>query len=104
MQNDRDLYEKIHYDFDMMLEYDDLMQNITEISREMYDTYLVNPEDSSYMMLNTSWVLVFMKKDDSFGIHMSMRIHEDFEPYYKHGFRIGLIDIGIDPILHDTFD
>lgn len=87
-----------------MLEYDDLMQNFTEFSREIYDTYLVNPEDSSYMMLNTSWVMVFMKKDDQFGIHMAMKIHHDFERYYEHGFRIGLVDTNLDPILSDTFD
>ena len=70
----------------------------------MYDTYLVNPEDSSYMMLNTSWVLIFMKKDDDFGINMAMQIHHDFDEYYKHGYRIGLVDPNLDPILSDTYD
>ena len=88
----------------MMLEYDDRLQNITEFSREIYDTYMVNPEDSSYMMLNTSWVIVFTKKDDQFGIHMALKIHDDFDEYYKHGFRIGLVDPNLDPILEDTFD
>jgi len=62
----------MNYDFDMMLEYDDALTNITEFSREIYDTYLVNPEDSSYMMLNTSWVIIFMKKDDDFAINMAL--------------------------------
>ena len=72
VQNERDVWEKMNYDLDLMLEYDDELVNITEFSREIYDTYLVNPEDSSYMMLNTSWVIVFMKKDDMFGIQMAL--------------------------------
>ena len=88
----------------MMLAYDDELMNMTEFSREIYDTYLVNPEDGSYMMLNTSWVIVFMKKDDPFGIAMAMQIHSDFEPYYKHGFRIGIVDPNLDPIMSDTYD
>lgn len=34
---------------------------------------------------------------------MALQIHEDFDRYYEHGFRIGLIDYNLDPIMSDTF-
>jgi hypothetical protein len=47
-----------------MLDYDEKLVNIVEISREMYDVYLVDPEDGSYRMRNSSWIIIFTSKDD----------------------------------------
>lgn len=52
----------------MLLEYDDELINFVEISREMYDLYLVDPEDGTYRMKNSSWLIIFMAKDDPFAI------------------------------------
>ena len=52
----------------MLLDYDEKLVNIVEMSREMYDLYMVDPEDGSYRMRNSSWLLLFTAKDDPYGI------------------------------------
>lgn len=76
---------------------------MTEFSREIYDTYLVNTEDSTYMMRNTSWLIMFTRKDTDFGIMQSMMIHEKLDTYFSAGFRCGLVDKALDDELTQTF-
>lgn len=76
---------------------------MTEFSREIYDTYLVNTEDSTYMMRNTSWLMMFTRKDTDFGIMQSMMIHEKLDTYFAAGFRCGLVDKALDDELTQTF-
>jgi len=60
----------------MLHEYDDELVNFVEMSREMYDLYLVDSDDGSYRMRNTSWMLLFMTKDDPYAIKMALEIHD----------------------------
>lgn len=88
----------------MLLEYDDELVNYVEMSREMYDLYLVDSEDGTYRMRNTSWLLLFMAKDDAYGIQMALTMHADHDKYWDMGWRIGLIDIHMDDELSVTYD
>ena len=63
----------------MLLEYDDELIDFVEISREMYDLYLVDPDDGTYRMKNSSWLLLFMAKDDPFAIKMALDIHKQHD-------------------------
>jgi len=59
----------------MLYEYDDELVNFVELSREMYDLYLVDMDDGTYRMRNTSWLILFMAKDDAYAIKMALDIH-----------------------------
>ena len=40
------------------------MKNMTELSREMHDFYIIDPDTMNYQFPNQSWVMLFGKKDD----------------------------------------
>lgn len=88
----------------MLYEYDDELVNFVEMSREMYDLYLVDPDDGSYRMKNSSWLLLFMSKDDMYGIKMALDMHAKHDDWWDKGWRIGLIDIHMDDDLSTTYD
>lgn len=88
----------------MLYEYDDELINFVEMSREMYDLYMVDQDDGSYRMRNTSWLLLFMAKDDAYGISMALSMHKRHDEHWDNGWRLGLIDIHIDDDLSTTYD
>jgi hypothetical protein len=100
----RDKIERETYELAMLYEYDDELINYVEISREMYDLYLVDTEDGSYRMRNSSWLILFMAKDDEYAISMALDIHSKHDAWWDKGWRIGLIDIHIDDDLSVTYD
>lgn len=55
-------------------------------------------------MRNTSWLLLFMAKDDAYGISMALSMHKRHDEHWDNGWRLGLIDIHIDDDLSTTYD
>ena len=41
-----------------------MFANVTELSREMYDFYIIDPDNGKYIMPNQSFVILFGVKDD----------------------------------------
>lgn len=55
-------------------------------------------------MRNTSWLLLFMAKDDAYGIAMALSIHKKHDEHWDNGWRIGLIDVHIDDDISTSYD
>jgi hypothetical protein len=68
--------EMRNYKVDDCSVWDEFFVNVTEITREHYDFYMVDPDDGNYLFKNASWLMLFGVKDDEktlfWGREMSM--------------------------------
>lgn len=60
----RDLLEKQFYKREDLDAFDSALKNVTETSREMHDFYISDPETWKYQKPNSSYLILFGKKDD----------------------------------------
>ena len=74
------------------------------MSREMYDFYVVNPNNGEYIMPNQSFVVIMGVKDDINALWLGKTIHENSNLLNKHEFTLVFIDTHLDPVLEATFD
>ena len=62
-ENRQDQEKKLYKKEDLEA-FDHYMKNMTELSREMHDFYIIDPDTMNYQFPNQSWVMLFGKKDD----------------------------------------
>jgi len=60
------------YKFDDLQNWDGHFDNVTEISREHYDIYMVNPDTNNYVLKNQSYLILFGIKDDEMSLRIGM--------------------------------
>jgi len=60
----RTKYERKVYKNEDLMAWDGYFSNITEMSREMYDFYVIDPDNGRYIMPNQSFIVLMGLKDD----------------------------------------
>jgi len=81
-----------------------MFANITEMSREMYDFYLIDPDNGQYIMPNQSYVILFGIKDDLHTLWWGDKISKATCLLNKHEWTTLFVDAHLDPVLAATFD
>jgi hypothetical protein len=62
--------EKEHYKLEDLEAYDHYFSNLTELSREMYDFYIADPDSGEVYPNNLSYVIIFGTKDDQSSVYL----------------------------------
>lgn len=75
-----------------------------ELSLEIYDLYFVDPYNGKYRFRNDSWAILFMPKNDDYGMVQALLLHENYEALKARNIRIALVDIFLDDLLSATYD
>ena len=100
----RDKFERKMYKTEDLMAWDQVFSNVTELSREMYDFYIIDPDNGKYIMPNQSYVILFGIKDDLHTLWWGDRISKASCELNAHEFTPLFVDTQLDPALGATFD
>jgi hypothetical protein len=81
-----------------------MFENVTELSREMYDFYVIDPDNGRYIMPNQSYVILMGVKDDLHALWWGEMLSKATCLLNKHEWTTLFVDTRMDPALTATFD
>jgi len=84
--------------------WDDFYKNITEMTREHYDFYVVDPDSGEYIFKNQSYLIIFGLKDDEDSLYWGNIIGESHCELNRKGIIPLFGDILLEPIISYTYD
>ena len=99
----RDLIEKKFYKREDLDTYDHFLKNLTELSREMHDFYISDPDTWKYQKPESSYLILFGRKDDENALYWGSRIGERLEELNNAGVIPCFVDTHIDDIVGATY-
>ena len=96
-------YAAYHEDEGIHTGWDEYIVNVTEVTQEMYAYYVVH-ESGTYMSPNTSWVMIFIQKDDNASIWLARHLNKESIHLHEKGFKAIYIDVQQDEEITMAYD
>lgn len=99
----RNVEDRKHYKSDDLEAWDEAFKNVTELSQEMHDFYIMD-HHNRYMMTNQSFVIIIGNKDDANTLYFGDLFTKHSCALEKKEITTVFIDPNLDPILAATYD
>ena len=102
-ENRREIEREVYKKEDLEA-FDHYMNNVTELSREMHDFYIVDPDDGTYQFPNTSYVIIMGPKDDTNTLYLGSILSHSIEELNALNIIPLFLDTRLDDIVAATYD